>query len=774
MLRAEIGNRLLKGWKSIWCRTREGREMRAVLAAFPAGILAAGLALPGGLRPFGMALSMALPGSAALAALGGSVVGYTVLGDFADNLSRVAVLALILGVKLLSDSVPRLRSSPAFLAAMAGLLCGAVTGIRCTLSSLGAGEWLFGMAEAALTGGITWFAFHASRFILSGRRPGEATAVQRAGLILTGLSVLMGLSGVRAALFVPGRVITCAILLLCGERRSAQSAAETGICCTAALTAADPANMLVGAVYTACGYWAGCLASLGRVRQGFVFIALGLAAVLVGGGLGQAELVRGYFDLLLGTAVFLALPERVRRRFPAHRRGRPVSSAGTGRTAARLRFSAGTLIDLEKTVEAVSKKLFETGVCSIDGVYTGASEKVCRKCGLKLFCWDTACNQTREAFAKLTPVLKAKGAVTAEDLPAYFTDRCPKTADLTAAVNGLYTQFISREAARRKVAQAKQVAAEQFEGISDMLAEFSGELREIASIDSALSERVAGMLREMGEDPEEVYCILDRYDRMRVEIYSESPLKPEAACLREELSALTERPLDGPCTVSAEDVTRTAFFEQARLKVDYGCCQLTARAGKISGDCCDTFSDGKGFYHMILSDGMGTGGRAAVDAIMTVSFVLRLIKAGFGFDAALKLINSSLLIRTGEETLATLDIGCIDLYTGRMEFLKAGAAPSFLCREGKVAEITGSSLPAGILQGIHYDRRSVRLREGDLIVMMSDGAMTVAPDWMKEELALASGEPPQKVAERLAQLAKRNERGPGDDITVMAARIVLA
>ncbi len=78
------------------------------------------------------------------------------------------------------------------------------------------------------------------------------------------------------------------------------------------------------------------------------------------------------------------------------------------------------------------------------------------------------------------------------------------------------------------------------------------------------------------------------------------------------------------------------------------------------------------------------------------------------------------------------------------------------------------------MQGIHYDRRTVRLREGDLIVMMSDGAMTVAPDWLKEELALASKEPVEKIAERLAQLAKRNERGPGDDITVMAARIILA
>ena len=771
MLRAQLGNRLSKGWKTLFNHTREGKELRAVLLSFPVGILAAVLELPGGMRPFGMAAAMALPGSTALSALAGSVVGYSLFGDFADNLSCIAVLACTLGVKLLCDGIPRLRSSPLFLSVMAALLFGAVTGIRCTLLSLGVGEWIFGMAEAALTGGITYFGFFASRFLLSGRRLTEANTVQRTSIVLVALSLLMGLSSFQLGLFTPGRILTCTALLLCGERRSAQSAAETGICCTAALTAANPGNMLLGAVYTACGYWAGLFSGLGRMRQTMVFIGTGLIALLAGGITGQMP---GYFDLLLGSALFLLLPDKLRRKVPAIQRGKPVSYADTGRTAARLRFSAGTLVDLEKTVEAVSKKLYQTGVCSIDGVYSGASEKVCRRCGLKLFCWDTACNQTRDAFSKLTPVLKAKGSVTPEDLPAYFTDRCPKIADLTAAVNSFYTQFISREAARRKVAQAKQVAAEQFEGISDMLAEFSGELREIASIDSALSDRVAGMLREMGEDPEEVYCILDRYDRMRVEVYSPASLKPETGFLREELSSLTQRPLDGPSVVSAEDVTRTTFYEQARLKVQYGYSQIVAREGKISGDCCDTFSDGKGFYHMILSDGMGTGGRAAVDSIMTVSFVLRLIKAGFGFDAALKLINSSLLIRTGEETLATLDIGCIDLYTGKMEFLKAGAVSSFLCRDGKVAEITGSSLPAGILQGIHYDRRTVRLREGDLIVMMSDGAMTVAPDWLKEELALASKEPVEKIAERLAQLAKRNERGPGDDITVMAARIVLA
>ena len=759
-----------KGWKQLWNRSREGRELRAVLISFPAGLLAAMLTLPGGMRPLGMALPMALPGSCALASLAGAVIGYSIHGVFADNLSCLAVLACTLGVKLLTDGIPRLRSSPIFLSACAMILGGLIAGIRCSLVSAGTGEWIFGMAEAVLTGGATYFAFFGSRFLLSGRRLSEAGMIQRTSILLLALAVLMGLTGMEIYIFSPGRIIACVAILLAGERRNAQSAAETGICCTAAVAFAVPANMLTGGIYTACGYWAGLFAGLGRIRQTMFFAGAALAASMVT-GVSSASLL-WMLDLLVGCGIFLILPDRLRQKVPAIRRGRPVAFADAGRTAARLRFSAGTLLDLEKTVEAVSEKLYNTGVCSIDNVYTGASDKVCRKCGLKLFCWDTACSQTNDAFAKLTPLLKAKGGVTPDDLPAYFLERCPKTADLTAAINNLYAQFISREAARRKVAQAKQVAAEQFEGLSDMLAEFSGELREIASIDTDTSDRIAAMLREMGEEPEEVYCIIDRYDRMRIEIYTEKPLRPESDFLCGELGSLTQRPLDGPSVVSSDDTTRTTFYEQARLKVEYGSAQICARDGKISGDRCDTFSDGKGFFHLILSDGMGTGGRAAVDSIMTVSFVLRLIKAGFGFDAALKLINSSLLIRTGEETLATLDIGCIDLYTGKMEFLKAGAVSSFLCREGRVAEISGSSLPAGILQGIHYERRTVRLREGDLIVMMSDGALSIAPDWMKEELALAANEPVQKIAERLANLSKRNERGRGDDITVMAARVV--
>ena len=59
---------------------------------------------------------------------------------------------------------------------------------------------------------------------------------------------------------------------------------------------------------------------------------------------------------------------------------------------------------------------------------------------------------------------------------------------------------------------------------------------------------------------------------------------------------------------------------------------------------------------MILSDGMGTGPRAALDSAMASGLMARLVKAGFGFQSALRLVNSSLLLKSRDESLATLDI----------------------------------------------------------------------------------------------------------------------
>ena len=389
-----------------------------------------------------------------------------------------------------------------------------------------------------------------------------------------------------------------------------------------------------------------------------------------------------------------------------------------------------------------------------------------------MFCWETAYSQAMEAFQKLTPVLKSNSRIVKDDLPPFFQTKCPKTGDLVREINGCYHEFLSHENAGRKVLGAKQVALEQLEGVAEMLRDAGEEIAEGETLDPGRAERVRDLLAELGEDADEIYCIFDRYDRLRIEIYREKPFRLDKKLLTSQLSRLLDRPLDQPCVVSAGDLTKICFFEEAQFTLQLGAAQKNAGNNRVSGDCYEYFADPRGFAHIILSDGMGSGGRAAVDSIMTCNFVLKLIKAGFGFDAALKFINSALLVKAGDESLATLDIGCIDLYTGAAEFLKAGGASSFLCRDGRAAVVTGTSLPAGILQGISYDRHSVALREGDLVVMVTDGALPISDQWFQDELLTVKDLPPKEIAEKLAALAQRRQQHPEDDITVVAARVV--
>lgn len=57
------------------------------------------------------------------------------------------------------------------------------------------------------------------------------------------------------------------------------------------------------------------------------------------------------------------------------------------------------------------------------------------------------------------------------------------------------------------------------------------------------------------------------------------------------------------------------------------------------------FNDDKGNFVSLISDGMGTGGRAAVDSMMTVNLMEKLVKSGLSFDCALGLTNSALMVK---------------------------------------------------------------------------------------------------------------------------------
>ena len=726
----------------------------------------------GSLSPFGAAFSMAMPGNLSLSSVAGGILSCTLLGSFEQNIPYLIAFLCILAFKLGVAGQPRLRANQTLLCVSAFAILAVSLEVGTVLNGENLAGFLLRLAESALGGAMTCFSLHAVRAAEDIREGREPAGIRLASLAILALTVLAGTAGISLWMFNPGRIAAAFALLWLSGRRGLGAGAVGGICAGAALTLANPDFAVSGGILAAAAMLAGAFGRFGRLPQAAMFLSTATAGILITGG--EPAVVTAGFDFLFGTAAFLLLPERIYQRLkPARGENSPLPSENS-RIAAQLSFASRTVQEIRASVDAVSRRLGRTGSSGIQDVYDRTAERVCRRCGLKMFCWETAFSQTTDAFQRLTPLLREHGQIYKEDLPHFFASKCPKTDELVRNLNGCYHEYISRENAGRKVLGAKQVAMEQLEGVAELLEDVGRDLSEGELSDHVAARKVEEFLSEIGEEADRVFCVADRYGRMRVELYRKSPLRSERGILAEQLSELLERPFDLPCVVSAGEIVRVCFFEKAKYTLEFAACQKNAGDSTVCGDSYEYFADPRGYAHIILSDGMGSGGRAAVDSIMTCNFVLKLIKAGFRFDAALRFINSALLVKAGDESLATLDIGCIDLYTGTAEFLKAGGASSFLCREGRAAAVRGTSLPVGILQGVEYDRHRVQLREGDLIVMVTDGALPISDDWMAEEIAAVSGQPARTIAGRLAELAKYRQQGRGDDITVIAARLTAA
>ena len=238
--------------------------------------------------------------------------------------------------------------------------------------------------------------------------------------------------------------------------------------------------------------------------------------------------------------------------------------------------------------------------------------------------------------------------------------------------------------------------------------------------------------------------------------------------LTAQLSAAVLRAFAPPQVLTAGNTAVLCWYEQPRYRLLTGSAQLSAEAGKVCGDIFTVFQDRERRETLLLSDGMGTGTHAAMDSALTVGIVSRLLQAGIGPDAALRLVNSALLIRAEEESLATVDLAQVDLYTGQAFFCKAGAAPTYLRRSGRCGSVEAVSLPAGILETA-FESASVTLHTGDMLVMVSDGAVQGDGSWILGEMERAGMQEPQKFAEHLVRCARAHTEGKTDDITVLAA-----
>ncbi len=720
----------------------------------------------GGLLPFGMSFIAGCSVTYTPAAAIGIFIGYFIPAVDGGAFKYLAALFAILSIKLLLSNYKKLVKNEAFLSfitLLASVLTSAAT-LRISGSAVS-------MVSEALLSSIGAYFVCRTFNILSkdnvGLTPDELTSV----LIVINI-LLSGLNTINLFGVCLGKILSVLLILTASKYGGIISGAISGIT-VAFTTVLGGGDGTLGVSFAVAGLFCGIFASLGKYAQVFIFVVLSFIGAVCSG---EYILVGAIIiETVLGSIFFLLLPRSVGIYFSKIFSAYPKLSAPEGikkSLSLRLCMASNALKDVSETVEQVGDELSKINSPDFTGVISAIEAEACKGCKLRIHCWEKKRDDTVSGILEITKAVK-EGVITPEiKATEEFKGRCLRLSGVGNATYRRYTDYASKIAAENRIDEVRSVVSDQFDGMAMMLSDMAKDFEMQDRFDSSSAENAAAALKNININVSECSSCIDRYGRMTIELkLNKTPdIVINKAHIMKLISLSCERNFDIPSVSEVGGVIYITIHERAEIKVDFGVSQLCAGENKMSGDAYKYFNDNKGHFVMVLSDGMGTGGRAAVDGAMASGLMARLLKAGFGYNCSLKILNSSMLFKSTDESLATIDIASVDLHTGIVELYKAGAAPTIVRRSGKTGKAESSSLPAGILRQVGFDKASIRCKVGDIIVLMSDGVTCEGTDWIRAEIESWRDGTAQDLSDRLCIGARRRQSEQHtDDITVMCA-----
>ena len=401
---------------------------------------------------------------------------------------------------------------------------------------------------------------------------------------------------------------------------------------------------------------------------------------------------------------------------------------------------------------------------------------VCEACPKCKECWGRA--DTEGYLQEMAEKVEKQGRLDFKDVPLAFSSVCIKLSYLLEVMTAQAERRHFNKDWEHRLAEARGLVAQQFSGLAHVMHEFAAELDIALDFRKDIENRIVSEFAKKGRVVENVSATENADGK--IEVYISKKGRPDEKKWQEIATLLSE--ILGRKMELFEEKTMGRlcylhFKEQQKFYIQSGVAKASKANAKESGDSFSLVQLKDGCFVAALSDGMGSGSRAKEESEAAIELLEELMERGFQKDIALRLINSALLLKSNDEFFSTLDICFMDINSGRAEFIKIGAACSYILRRGEVETIGNWTLPVGILENIDIDVHETQLSHGDVIVMMTDGVTDSVKNqagiWVEESLKKLPKKNPQELADHILDIARENYAGNvRDDMTVMAVRIL--
>lgn len=708
----------------------------------------------------------ALSGANVIPAFLGSALGYLVSGTFTEGIVQLCAILVTAAVQLIFPSADH-RDDPLFVSL---LTTGAMMLFGCVMSvALPADTYTASlrMINALMCGCIVFIALtvkrHRSRsgvFDLSGING-----------VFTGILYIMLVSTLTALplhIVNVGRIIGTMCMLMAVRRYRNIGGAVVGALTTCGVLLCEPSLARNTLLLATSGLICGAFLQFGTLLMVLVFLVTSLVSLVAMGV--NADTFPMFTDLLIGSLLFIAVPMPLIKKAAKRVVGVKNSIDLVGQTtSSKLNMASKTLggirSQLTMVTAAIDKRTKEQTLSK------KVQSAVCCDCEMYGLCHK---NSTRldYAFSQLEETVCTYNNLSLGDVEKHLGG-CSRKALLCHTFNELYADHLAQRADGMRVREMREFLSEQLSAMEDILSDLSFRTGQVRSIDSQLSARVREHFSNLGYPNVKACVYVDENLCQRVDVFITAEFKGDLVRLTAALSEMIEIDLDIPVIVRVDNMTRMSFAEIPKFSVEIKSFTASS-SGEYSGDSFEIFDTSVNEKYIVLSDGMGTGKRARLDSMFSVSLVTRLIQSGMSMETAHKLINSMLRVKGWEESFATLDIMRLDLNGATAHFLKSGAVQSYLCRDGGIKSIGGQAFPAGILPDCSPDITEVKLFDGDMILMTSDG---VEDATARELSTYTNGSAKLSVADMVNKLGAKalsqNNNGKQDDITIILAKISL-
>lgn len=736
-----------------------------------------------GINPIGMGYFLCMYGHE----VNKGLLGIMILLGMATVMEKVEVMKYALVMGTVTVIVNLLRHSGKKIIPKSIYMTGAMVTIILSLSK---GiftidyktQILLSVLEGVVTGVFAYLLQHGCTYLLyHKRKDGMSNSELISVGMMTGVLIYgipgWGLNGISFTF-----VIAYLLVLLSGYKYGSGVGAIAGAACGIALSFQNGETSLIGSLCI-LGISSGMFQEIGKLGAGAAFSITGISlGFLYHQTLLQMDYVK---NLLAASVLFSCIPVKYLERVSLSTREAEDSyMKNTVQLITQNKFKSfsESLLKLSKSFDQIMGAKQAFGYQEVNDIFEEVSERFCRDCVRREECWNRNYQVTYESAQSIFMAAREKGCVVEEDVPLEFMKRCINVKAFVRETNR------NLEIARvnvnwyNRLRESKEAVAEQLKGMAQVMKEFAADVGEIMEVKNELEDQMIAKLRSQHIDVKRLIMVENR--RKQREIHLIAKMKwgrcvtsREVAVMLSQVLGKKMRPGEHTKNVVSKECEVMVFVEDTKYKILTGVARKSKEGEHVSGDNFSFLELENGQMAMILSDGMGSGANANKESEEVVELLEQMMETGIQEKTAIHLLNSIYALWSDSCTFSTIDLGILDLYSGNGNFIKLGAATSFIKKKDQIERVEAGSLPVGMFQRIEAENRSFVLEDGDFVIMVTDGILDSFGVDEKEaclELVLSEikSNNPQEIADKiLEKVLEVAEKSREDDMTVLVAGI---